>query len=148
MSTGWKWALGILGLVLLLWMCNSWANDAAREDTQAAREARMWSEALRQATSSDRKPTRVAETTRATETTVADLTVWRFCSGAIAGTLTTGQATAVYLLDTGELNKHRDHRLRVVLLSRRLVDEGGKETALDLYEACQELRRVDWEQSR
>ena len=51
---GWKWVLGIAVFVGLIMVCNVAANDAAREDTQSAREAQRWSEGLKTATMSDR----------------------------------------------------------------------------------------------
>ena len=146
---GWKWVLGIAAFVGLIVVCNVAANDAAREDTQSAREAQRWSEGLKTATTSDRASATVRPTV---ETTYADLTVWRFCSGIIAGTLTQTQLDAVYRLNEAELSKDREQKLAVVRLLKRQVDQGLQRgtspTATDVREmqaACQEVRRADRE---
>ena len=82
------------------------------------------------------------------ETTLADLTVWRFCSGILAGTLEEAQLVAVYRLDESELNKDRREKLAVVRLLREQVDRGTTPRAAEVRElqaACQEVRRADSE---
>ena len=39
MTTGWKWVLGIAGVVGLVWACNSWANDAVEEERRVSQFA-------------------------------------------------------------------------------------------------------------
>lgn len=151
MSNGWKWVLWICGLVAVLWMCNALANSAAREDTRSAREARVWSDGLRQATTGGATPTYPATIRPTVETTMADLTVWRFCSGVIAGDLEEGQLDAVYRLNESELSKDREEKLAVVFLLRRQVErglQGASPTSADVREmqqACQAVRRADRE---
>lgn len=41
MSTGWKWVLGIGGLVAVVWTCNSLANSAVEEKSQVTQSQRL-----------------------------------------------------------------------------------------------------------
>lgn len=153
--------LVVLGLIigvpaLLVWGCNALANDAAERAAEPSPDySRIVDEAVRATlTGQTREAVTRIRPTPTVETTLEDVTVWRFCSGIIAGTLTQDQMLAVYHLNETQLSKDREEKLAVVRLLRDQVHRGmggsafGKTEVLEMQAACQEVRRVDWQRSR
>ena len=142
----WMWILGIAAFFAIVVVCNLMAGGEAERQSAESTER---TQATTSAVSSPAKATAAPKSagTPMPEASFADVTVWRFCSNLLAGTLTSEDVATVYHLETAELSRDREVRLEIVRLMQEQIDQGtiGAEDFKVAAEACLDLRRADWE---
>ena len=151
----WKVALAALVLIAFAVTCGVLIKPRIEEIPEEwAREVRATQRASSTmgSISTERRLAEIRAMARSTPrptvvTTLADLTVWRFCSAVLDGKLTQPQMIAVYRLDESRLSKDREQKLAVVRLLREQVDQGWSDPAAarEMLDACQEVRQADRE---
>ena len=142
----WMWILGIAAFFAIVVVCNLMAGGEAERQSAESTER---TQATTSAVSSPAKATAAPKSagTPMPEASFADVTVWRFCSNLLAGTLTSEDVATVYHLETAELSRDREVRLEIVRLAREQSDRGTitRQDFMAMSELCSDLQRANWD---